>query len=347
MPVRPEHLQAVPDPNNLSPGNAGLPPESAHTPPPPAETLPAASSLQEPAAPAAGEPVAQRDTAAADAASPGAPATPELTPAECAARLAELFPALFASIPNTPPRPIKLRIQADIQARAPGLFSRRSLSPFLHRHTTTTAYLKALVASTHRYDLDGAPAGDVADEHRQAAQAELDRRWAIVQARRAAERAARGPGPRARDTAPAGAPGEATPPPAHESRERRGPRPDRAQRPPPPPRAQRPAQSPRAQRPARPPRPEAAARDARRPPAAPSQAGPAAHAGAELSDHARWPDDPARRERAQLLRAFETSTLSRANFCALKRIDPDTLDALLEQARSESRTTPPRKTAPR
>ena len=40
-------------------------------------------------------------------------------------------------------------------------------------------------------------------------------------------------------------------------------------------------------------------------------------------------DDPARRERALLLRAFESSPLSRANFCALKRIEPAALDALL------------------
>jgi hypothetical protein len=47
------------------------------------------------------------------------------------------------------------------------------------------------------------------------------------------------------------------------------------------------------------------------------------------------PADPARRERALLLRAFETSPLSKANFCVLKRITEAELDALLEQARSE------------
>jgi ProP effector len=292
----------------------------------------------------------------AGAASQGAAATPELTPAECAARLAELFPALFASIPNTPPKPIKLRIQADIQARAPGLFSRRSLSPFLHRHTTTTGYLKALVASAHRYDLDGAPAGEVTDEHRQAAQAELDRRWAIVQARRAAERAARGPSPRGREGGPAGEQaGSDTPRPGGEPaqgaketttpgpRGPRGPRPPRGAHPtrpthsthsmhgPDAPHASHAPHTPRPQRPLRPQRPE----PARHPgPGRPPR--PAADAYPAL------PDDPARRERALLLRAFESSTLSRANFCALKRIDPATLDALLEQARSEARAAPAR-----
>ncbi len=48
----------------------------------------------------------------------------------------------------------------------------------------------------------------------------------------------------------------------------------------------------------------------------------------------------ARRERALLLRAFESSPLSRANFCALKRIEPAALDALLEQARREAPPAP-------
>jgi ProP effector len=36
-----------------------------------------------------------------------------------------------------------------------------------------------------------------------------------------------------------------------------------------------------------------------------------------------------------LLRAFESSTLTKANFCVLKRIDEAALDAVLEQARRE------------
>lgn len=278
------------------------------------------------------------DTAAA---SPAVPSEAEHSPAECAARLAELFPALFAAVPNTPPKPIKLRIQADIQARAPGLFSRRSLSPFLHRHTTTTSYLKALITSTHRYDLDGAPAGEVSDEHRQAAQAELDRRWAIVQARRAAERAAQ------RGAATAAATSQATPgdgpPPGEGGRPGRPPRDRRPQRQQPdvrdgrstsqrlrssgpPPQGDRP---PREHRPSRPDRTDARTHNpARRQEREPQRSTPA---------QSPLPDDPARRERALLLRAYESTTLSRANFCALKRIAPEQLDALLEQARSEAR----------
>jgi hypothetical protein len=124
-------------------------------------------------------------------AAPAAPAKTELSPAQCAAHLAEMFPALFGT--QGPPKPIKLRIQADLQQRAPGLFTRKALSIVLHRHTTSTPYLKALVAAPSRFDLDGEPAGEIAEEHRQAAREEVERRRAIVAARRAAEAQARGP----------------------------------------------------------------------------------------------------------------------------------------------------------
>jgi len=175
------------------------------------------------------------------------PAVAELSPAACAAKLAELFPALFG--PGAP-RPLKLRVQADIQQRAPGVFTRKSLSIFLQRHTTGTAYLKALVNAPHRVDLDGLPAGEVADEHRQAAVVELERRRALHDARRAAERDAQR---KAYDEA---------------RRER------------------------------------------------------------QAEDRAQW-------ERAALLRAYETTTLTRANFCALKGIAEASLDAALAQARQE------------
>ena len=178
-----------------------------------------------------------------------APTIADLSPAACAARLAELFPAVFSS---GSPQPLKLRIQADIQQRAPGIFSKKSLSIFLHRHTTNTAYLRAIVHAPHRIDLDGAPAGDVADEHRQAAVAELDRRRTMHDERRAAERA-----------------------------------------------AQRQA--------------------------------------VDASRLAREADDVQRRERAALLRAYETTTLTRPNFCALKGLDEARLDALLAQARLDPR----------
>ena len=53
---------------------------------------------------------------------------------------------------------------------------------------------------------------------------------------------------------------------------------------------------------------------------------------------AALPVDPAQRERAVLLRSFEASPLSKANFCALKGIAEAALDAALAQAQSERGT---------
>lgn len=142
-------------------------------------TADAAPALEAPAGeePAADVPdAAPAAVASAEAAAPPAPAVPELSPAACAQQLAERFPALFAA---KPPKPLKLRIQADIQQRAPGVFTRKSLSIFLHRYTTGNAYLQALTRETGRYDLDGQAAGEVAAEHREAAAAELARRRAL------------------------------------------------------------------------------------------------------------------------------------------------------------------------
>lgn len=205
------------------------------------------------------------------AAAPAPAEGPELSPAECAARLAALFPALFGPPPF---KPIKLRIQADIQERAPGQFTKKSLSLFLHRHTTSTAYLKGLVANASRFDLDGQAAGEVAAEHKAAAETELARRREIVEAKKAAFR--------------------------EQHREQRRDQNREQQR-------------------------EQKREHFR------EQARQQRQQAREVQD-AEW---AARRERAALLRAFETTTLTRANFCALKRIADAELDALLERARAE------------
>lgn len=151
-------------------------------------------------------------------------------PAEdCAEMLKQRFPAVFAGAP----KPLKLRIQADIQARAPGEFTKAALSAFLRRHTGRHGYLLALTRGGPRLDLDGEPAGEVSAEHRQAAADELERRRTL-----------------------------------REARER------------------------------------------------------------DLQQQ--------RRDRAALLRDFESSPLSRANFCTLKGVPPDALDALLALARQEA-----------
>ena len=100
-------------------------------------------------------------------------------PADCAQELKQLFPALFVG----PPKPVKLRIQLDIQQRAPGRFSKQALSAFFRRHTGSTSYLIAVSKAPHRFDLDGQASGEVSAEHRQAALDELERRRANRRAR--------------------------------------------------------------------------------------------------------------------------------------------------------------------
>ena len=189
---------------------------------------------------------------------PAPPAVQGLSPAASAARLAELFPAVFGA---GGPKPLKLRIQVDIQQRAPDVFTKKALSLFLQRYTTSTAYLKALAVATERTDLDGQPAGAPSDEHRQAALAELQRRRALHDERRATERAAE--------------------------------------------------------------------RETQR----------KAHEETRL---ARESEGKAVTERAILLRAYETTTLTRANFCALKGLCESALDAALVQARQDRERQPPR-----
>jgi ProP effector len=116
---------------------------------------------------------------------PTAPAAAAAAPGaeDCAEQLRQHFPALFVGAP----KPLKLRIQADIQARAPGAFGKAALSAFLRRHTGRTGYLIALTRAPHRFDLDGAPAGEISAEHRQAAVDELTRRRGLQASREAAE----------------------------------------------------------------------------------------------------------------------------------------------------------------
>jgi hypothetical protein len=111
-----------------------------------------------------------------------APAMAEPRADDCAEQLRQHFPALFSG----PPKPLKLRIQADIQERVPGAFTKAALSAFLRRHTGRTGYLIALTRAPHRFDLDGAPAGEISAEHRQAAVDELARRRTLQATREAA-----------------------------------------------------------------------------------------------------------------------------------------------------------------
>ncbi|MFM2329975.1 MAG: hypothetical protein RLZZ494_2078 [Pseudomonadota bacterium] len=309
-------------------------------------------------------PAAEEATAAPQAApesvAEAAPVVPGLSPADCARELKQLFPALF----DGAPKPLKLRIQADIQTRTQNRFSKKLLSVVLSRHTGATGYLVALTKATHRFDLDGQPVDTVTDEHRQVAQAELDRRRAITAERRAAERAAQ---------KPAGAPGEGAAE-AVEARPPRGERPARGNRPAGAERSERGPRGPRRpegasaggaargerrgprdgqQRPARgerPARPAGAPEAASAPLTPEQQAERAARQAARNAERnaerearkaaapaaAGAEDTPERRQRATLLRDFERTTLTAANFCALKGLSLASLEEQLAMARKES-----------
>ena len=189
-------------------------------------------------------------------AAPRAPARPDLSPAACADLLKQHFPALFGG----PPKPLKLRIQVDINAQAPGVFSKAALSAFFRRHTTSTAYLIALGKAESRYDLDGQPAGELSEEHRQLARDELTRRRQVTRER------------------------------------------------------------------------EQLAQTQQRAQAQAQQAEEAERQRAQQQE---------RQSRLGLLRDFERTTLTLANFCVLKGIKPEALTPLLDQARKEAAEAPP------
>jgi len=185
--------------------------------------------MSEPLAPTVAPDTPAPAAPASSTPAPAAAGVATLSPADCALQLKQRFPALFAGAP----KPLKLRIQIDIQERAPGVFSKQALSGFFRRYTGSTSYLIAVSKATHRVDLDGQPAGELSAEHRQIALDELARRRANNESRR------------------------------------------------------------------------------------------------ELEEQQR-------RNRAGLLRDFETTTLTRANFCVLKGVADEELDGLLEIARGEA-----------
>ena len=108
---------------------------------------------------------------------------PGMSPAACAQELRQRFPALF----DGPPKPLKLRTHVDIEARAPGVFSKQVLTAFFRRYTGSTSYLLSVARGRQRFDLDGKPGGEISDEHRQIAIDELTRRGVGLQSRRELE----------------------------------------------------------------------------------------------------------------------------------------------------------------
>jgi ProP effector len=264
---------------------------------------------------------------------------PEPSVADTARLLAQHFPALFGAGVI---KPIKLRIQVDIHQRAPGVFTKKALSIFLQRHTTGTAYLRALVAEgAKRIDLDGQPVGEISAEHRDAAGVELERRRAIVEARKLAEReAARASRDDARALRAPRPPLPSQPVEASQSASKApGERPaTRGARPVRPGTSDRPDHSPTSSRPGntgsdasrRPRKP----RPPERKHVLPREHEPGNAPALQLTSE-EMAEAKARHQRALLLRSFEQSPLSKANFGALKGLSEGALDALLALARQE------------
>lgn len=162
----------MPSSDSAEPSLNDLPTAGAEPSPGVGQSVQAGGQADAPAAGQEGAPGASAPAAAVN-----------MPPAAVAERLKALFPALFTG----PAKPLKLRIQVDIQQRAPGVFSRQALSAFFRRHTGSTSYLIAVSKAPNRIDLDGQPAGEVSAEHRQAALDELARRRAHSDARREQE----------------------------------------------------------------------------------------------------------------------------------------------------------------
>lgn len=73
-------------------------------------------------------------------------------------------------------RPLALGIHKAVKERLPEIDTRQ-LRTALRMHTASTRYLKALAQGDVRYDLDGAPAGEVTEEQRQQAADTLRERF--------------------------------------------------------------------------------------------------------------------------------------------------------------------------
>lgn len=92
---------------------------------------------------------------------PGKKAKPTIAVQPVLEKLFELYPHLFGARFL----PLKLGIFQDLLAAHPDQFDKAALKMALGRHTRSTAYLQAVAKGKQRYDLSGAPAGDLAPEH--------------------------------------------------------------------------------------------------------------------------------------------------------------------------------------
>lgn len=83
-------------------------------------------------------------------------------------------------------RPLAVGIHKAIIERLPEIDTTQ-LRLAMKIHTASTRYLKALLATRERFDLDGKPAGEVSDEQREIANTTLRERFRKAADRRKAE----------------------------------------------------------------------------------------------------------------------------------------------------------------
>ncbi|MDP2824821.1 MAG: ProQ/FINO family protein [Sulfuritalea sp.] len=108
------------------------------------------------------------------------------TPAKSSPRnaLLETIGANFAVFRDG--RPLALGIHKAIMERMPEVDTAQ-LRLAMRIHTASTRYLKTLLATRERFDLDGNPAGEVTEEQREVASTTLRERFRKVADRRKAE----------------------------------------------------------------------------------------------------------------------------------------------------------------
>lgn len=115
-----------------------------------------------------------------------AEAPPRRTPSdeELLVELQALAPELWN--PDAPV-PLAIGIHRQLYPLAERLqMSRRGLRKFLSRWTASEGYRQALAETgARRYDLDGSPAGEVSEEHRDEARQQLEAKRSAEAARRA------------------------------------------------------------------------------------------------------------------------------------------------------------------
>lgn len=80
-----------------------------------------------------------------------------------ARHLQAAYPGLFD--PQRP-KPLSMGVHRELAAARPDNVSMKTMRLFLHRHTHSIAYLKAVAMSgAQRYGLDGVPVEPVTQEH--------------------------------------------------------------------------------------------------------------------------------------------------------------------------------------